>query len=233
MVSSKIRESEKRMTKRKTAPAKETLPAGPTPFLTDFDIYLIGQGTHERAYEKMGAHLIEMNGEKGVHFAVWAPNARQVYVMGDFNDWHGESHPMDSSDSGIWTLVVPGLEEHAVYKYRVVSQSGDSFDKADPYGFAMEERPKTGSVVTNLDRYQWDDADWMNQRVQRQAFDQPMSIYEVHLGSWRKVSDEKWGLRYLSYRELAAELIPYVLDLGYTHLEFVAITEHPLDASWG
>jgi 1,4-alpha-glucan branching enzyme len=233
MVSSKIRESEKRMTKRKTAPAKETLPAGPTPFLTDFDIYLIGQGTHERAYEKMGAHLIEMNGEKGVHFAVWAPNARQVYVMGDFNDWHGESHPMDSSDSGIWTLVVPGLEEHAVYKYRVVSQSGDSFDKADPYGFAMEERPKTGSVVTNLDRYQWDDADWMNQRVQRQAFDQPMSIYEVHLGSWRKVSDEKWGLRYLSYRELAAELIPYVLDLGYTHIELLPITEHPLDASWG
>ena len=220
------------MTKRKTVAAQETQP-GPAPFLTDFDIYLIGQGTHERAYEKMGAHLIEMGGEKGIHFAVWAPNARQVYVMGNFNDWHGESHPMHPSDSGIWTLFVPGLEEYTVYKYRVVSQRGESFDKADPYGFAMEQRPKTGSVVVNLDRYQWEDSDWVSHRAERQAFNRPMSIYEVHLGSWRKVLDEKWGTRYLSYRELAAELIPYVLELGYTHIELLPITEYPFDASWG
>ena len=114
---------------------------------------------------------------------------------------------MHPSDSGSWTLFVPGLEEYTVYKYRVVSQRGESFDKADPYGFAMEERPKTGSVVVNLDRCQWEDADWVSRRAERQSFDRPMSIYEVHLGSWRKVFDEKWGTRYLSYRELAAELI--------------------------
>jgi 1,4-alpha-glucan branching enzyme len=220
------------MTKRKAVTVKET-PTASGPFLTDFDIYLIGQGTHERAYEKMGAHLTEQNGEKGVHFAVWAPNARQVYLMGDFNGWHGESHAMYSSDSGIWTLFVPGLEEYAVYKYRVVSQRGESFDKADPYGFTMEQRPKTGSVVTNLDRYQWGDGDWVSHRQERQNFDRPISIYEVHLGSWRKVSDEQWGTRYLSYRELAAELIPYVAGLGYTHIELLPIAEHPLDASWG
>lgn len=221
------------MTKRKTVSAKEMSSAGSAPFLTDFDLYLIGQGTHERAYEKMGAHLTEMNGEKGVHFAVWAPNARQVYLMGDFNGWHGESHPMHSSNSGIWSLFVPGLEEYAVYKYRVVSQRGESFDKADPYGFAMEQRPKTGSVVTNLDRYQWGDGDWISHRHDRQNFDRPMSVYEVHLGSWRKVADEKWGTRYLSYREFATELIPYVAELGYTHIELLPIAEHPLDASWG
>jgi len=221
------------MTKRKTASAQEMPPTNAGSFLTDFDLYLIGQGTHERAYEKMGAHLIEMNGEKGVHFAVWAPNARQVYLMGDFNNWHGESHPMHSSDSGIWTLFVPGLAEYAVYKYRVVSQRGESFDKADPYGFAMEQRPKTGSVVADLDRYQWGDSEWVNGRTRHQAFDRPISIYEVHLGSWRKVPDEQWGTRYLSYRELAAELIPYVSELGYTHIELLPITEHPLDASWG
>jgi 1,4-alpha-glucan branching enzyme len=153
--------------------------------------------------------------------------------MGDFNGWHGESHPMHPSNSGIWTLFVPGLEEYAVYKYRVVSQRGESFDKADPYGFGMEQRPKTGSVVTNLDRYRWGDGDWISHRQERQNFDRPMSIYEVHLGSWRKVSDEQWGTRYLSYRELAAELIPYVVELGYTHIELLPIAEHPLDASWG
>jgi 1,4-alpha-glucan branching enzyme len=153
--------------------------------------------------------------------------------MGDFNSWHSESYPMHPSNSGIWTLFVPGLQEYAVYKYRIVSQSGESFDKADPYGFAMEQRPKTGSVVTNLDHYQWDDGDWVSHRHERQSFDRPMSIYEVHLGSWRKVYDERWGMRYLTYRELADQLIPYVVDMGYTHIELLPITEHPLDASWG
>ncbi len=201
--------------------------------LTDFDKYLIGQGTHERTYEKLGAHLTEIDGKKGVHFAVWAPNARAVYLMGNFNDWNGESHPLHPSDSGIWTLFVAGLEEYAVYKYRVVAQSGESMDKADPYGFAMEQRPKTASVVTNLERYQWGDTDWISRRAELQGFDSPMSIYEVHLGSWRKAEDEAWGTRYLTYRELADELIPYAIEMGYTHIELMPITEHPLDASWG
>jgi len=193
----------------------------------------MGEGSHERTYEKMGAHLVEINGKKGVHFAVWAPNARQVYLMGDFNEWHGKSHPLNSSNSGIWTLFVPELPENTVYKYRVVSQSGDTFEKADPYGFAMEQRPRTASVVTELDRYQWTDGDWVTRRAEQQALDQPISIYEVQLSSWRKVPDEKWGSRYLSYRELADELIPYVVKMGYTHLELLPIAEFPFDGSWG
>lgn len=133
-----------------------------TAFLTDFDRYLLGEGSHERTYEKMGAHVAEIDGQNGVHFAVWAPNARQIYVMGDFNDWHGESYSLNPSDSGIWTLFVPGLAEYTVYKYRIVTQTGESLDKADPYGFAMEQRPRTASVVVNLDRYQWGDADWVS-----------------------------------------------------------------------
>ncbi len=220
------------MAKRKTSGMPETEPSS-APFLTDFDKYLFNQGTHERVYEKLGAHLIEVDGVKGVHFAVWAPGARTVYLMGTFNDWHGESHPMQSSDSGIWTLFVPDLTEYAVYKYRVVAQNGQSFDKADPYCFAMEQRPRTGSVVANLDRYQWGDDEWVNHRAERQSFDKPMAIYELHLGSWCKVPDEQWGIRYLSYRELATQLIPYVVEMGYTHIELLPIAEHPLDASWG
>lgn len=201
-------------------------------WLTDFDKYLLSEGTHQRTYEKMGAHLVKQDETDGVHFAVWAPNAQQVYVLGDFNRWE-ESHPLQSSDSGVWTLFIPGLEEHTVYKYRILTQAGQRFDKADPYGFAMEQRPKTASVVADLDRYQWGDEAWVSQRSSRQALDKPISIYEVHLGSWRKVYDEHWGLRYLSYRELVEQLIPYVIDLGYTHIELMPIAEHPLDASWG
>jgi 1,4-alpha-glucan branching enzyme len=128
---------------------------------------------------------------------------------------------------------VPGLAEYTVYKYRIVAQNGESFDKADPYGFGMELRPKTASVVVNLDRYAWGDAAWVSRRAEHQSLDKPISIYEVHLGSWRKVADEQWGSRYLSYRELADELIPYVLDMGYTHIELLPIAEYPFDASWG
>ena len=208
-------------------------PVPNTTILSDFDHYLMGEGSHERSYEKMGSHLVEIDGIRGVHFAVWAPNARQVYLMGDFNSWNGESHPLSSSSSGIWTLFVPQLGENTVYKYRVVSQSGESFEKADPYGFAMELRPKTASVVTDLDRYQWSDSDWMNRRVEQQNLGRPISIYEVHLSSWRKVPDDKWGSRYLTYRELAEELIPYAVEMGFTHIELLPIAEHPFDASWG
>lgn len=215
--------------------SKNTLPGLPVPanWLSDFDKYLIGEGTHERAYEKFGAHLISVADRQGVAFAVWAPNAREVSVIGDFNDWRNTAHPMYSSDSGIWTLFIPDLTEFTVYKYHITAQDGQGFDKADPYGFAMEERPRTGSVVADLDRYSWGDGDWLAERAARQSLNSPISIYEVHLGSWRKIADEQWGTRYLTYREFAEALIPYVLEMGYTHIELMPIAEYPLDASWG
>jgi 1,4-alpha-glucan branching enzyme len=212
------------------------IPAGqavPADWLSNFDRYLISEGTHERAYEKLGAHLIRFGEDEGVVFAVWAPNARQVAVVGDFNHWDGSRHPLHASDTGIWTLFIPTLSEFTVYKFRITTRSGDIVDKADPYGFAMEERPRTGSVVADLNRYQWQDQDWIAGRQERQALNAPIAIYEVHLGSWRKVADEQWGLRYLSYRELATTLIPYVVELGYTHIELLPIAEHPFDGSWG
>ncbi len=202
-------------------------------WLSDFDRYLMGEGTHERAYEKMGAHLVTMEGRDGVVFSVWAPNARAVSVIGEFNGWNGSHHPMHSSDAGIWTLFIPGLAEYTVYKYRITAADGQVFDKSDPYGFFMEERPRTGSVVVDLDSYTWQDREWMDSREATQALDSPLSIYEVHLGSWRRLPDERWGQRYLSYRELAEYLIPYVVEMGYTHIELMPIAEHPFDGSWG
>lgn len=202
-------------------------------WLSAFDTYLIGEGTHEHAYEKLGAHLVRMHDREGVAFAVWAPNARAVSVIGDFNQWDHGAHPMHSSDSGIWSLFITDLQEFAVYKYSIITQAGQNLHKADPYGFAMEERPRTGSVVADLDRYQWTDADWMQARAQRQGLDAPISIYEVHLGSWKKIADANWGQRYLSYRELVDQLIPYVLEMGYTHIELLPIAEHPYEGSWG
>lgn len=215
---------------------KRDIPVGqavPADWLSDFDRYLIGEGTHERAYEKLGAHLIRFNGADGVVFAVWAPNARKVAIIGDFNGWDDSRHPMHSSDTGIWSLFVPGLSEFSVYKFRITTQKGALLDKADPYGFAMEERPRTGSVVVDLDQYQWQDSEWIAARGQRQSLDRPISIYEVHLGSWRREADEHWGQRYLTYREIATTLIPYVQDMGYTHIELLPIAEHPFDGSWG
>jgi len=215
---------------------KREIPAGravPPDWLSNFDRYLISEGTHERAYEKLGAHLARFDGVDGVVFAVWAPNARQVAVVGDFNDWHSSLHPMHSSNAGIWTLFIPGLSEFCVYKYRITAQNHEQFDKADPFGFSMEERPRTGSVVADLARYQWRDETWIADRARRQSLDAPISIYEVHLGSWRRQADPHWGQRYLSYRELAATLIPYVKEMGYTHIELLPIAEYPFDGSWG
>ena len=211
------------------------LPGLPVPpeWLSNFDKYLIGEGTHERTYEKLGAHLLVIGDKPGVSFAVWAPNARQVSLIGNFNNWNPETHPMHSSDSGIWTLFIPGLTVYSIYKYHITTQDGQTLDKSDPYGFAMEERPKTGSLVVDLDSYSWNDESWVSARQHNQSLDNPLSIYEVHLGSWKKIVDKKWGQRYLSYRELAEELIPFVKDTGYTHIELLPIAEYPFEGSWG
>ncbi|MCI5189204.1 MAG: 1,4-alpha-glucan branching protein GlgB [Candidatus Electrothrix sp. AS4_5] len=207
--------------------------AAPASWLGDLDKYLFGEGTHERAYEKLGAHLITFDGQEGVVFSVWAPNAQQVALIGDFNAWDDTVCPMHPSSGGIWSLFLPGLTEHAVYKYRITTQRNEQFDKSDPYGFAMELRPNTGSVVSDLDSYQWQDEEWLNERAQRQSLNSPISIYELHLGSWRREPDKKWGSRYLTYQELAEQLIPYILKMGYTHIELLPIAEYPFDGSWG
>jgi 1,4-alpha-glucan branching enzyme len=205
-----------------------------TPVLTDFDLHLFSEGNHFQLYNKLGAHSLEHQGVAGVCFAVWAPNAERVSVIGDFNNWDGRRHPMRTRGStGLWELFIPGLKPGDIYKYEIKTRyMGYIAVKSDPYAFMMEMRPKTASIVWDLSRYTWGDADWMQtHRKARQALDAPISVYEVHLGSWRRVPEE--GERWLTYREAADQLIPYAKELGYTHLELMPITEHPLDGSWG
>ena len=201
--------------------------------LTDFDLHLLAEGTHYRTYEKLGAHLRERNGVAGVDFAVWAPNASRVSVVGDFNGWNPDTHPLTRRhEAGVWERFIPGVKAGALYKYRVVGPDGLSFgEKADPYGFAAEIRPQTASKVAELAGYEWHDADWIAARATHDAFTRPMSIYEVHLGSWRRVPEENG--RWLTYREMAPQLADYVEWMGYTHVELLPITEHPFDGSWG
>src|SRR6266850_2556139 len=203
------------------------------PVLTEFDLYLMGEGRHYDTYEKLGAHVITLAGVRGVHFAVWAPSAKRVSVVGDFNGWDGRVHPTRArGSSGIWEIFLPELDEGAVYKYEIVGPNGNILPlKADPYAFHGELRPKTGSVVARLDHHKWNDAAWISQRAQKNWFESPVSVYEVHLGSWRRVPEEKD--RWLTYRELGDQLILYVKDLGYTHIELLPIMEHPFDGSWG
>jgi 1,4-alpha-glucan branching enzyme len=203
------------------------------PLLTDYDLYLSGEGTHYLKYEKLGAHVREIAGIKGVDFAVWAPNAQRVSVVGDFNLWDGRVSPMRSrSSSGIWELFLPGLEEGALYKFEILSRVENHLGlKSDPYGFAAELRPNNASMVYDIDRYHWNDSRWLESRASRDWLHSPMSIYEVHAGAWRHKREEE--NRWLTYRELAAELIPYVKSMGYTHIELLPIMEHPFDASWG
>jgi 1,4-alpha-glucan branching enzyme len=203
------------------------------PVLTDFDLHLLGEGTHLRNFEKLGAHLIDHEGIRGVHFSVWAPNARRVSVIGNFNHWDGRIHPMRSRGSGgIWEIFMPDLVQGEVYKFEIKShQAGYLVAKADPYGFAAELRPKTASVVWNVDRFDWHDDDWMADRAKNQGLDRPISVYEMHLGSWKRRPDE--GNRFLTYRELADELVEYLKNTGFTHVELLPITEHPFDGSWG
>ncbi len=199
--------------------------------ITDFDMYLLREGKHLYSYEKLGAHLCELEGIKGVNFTVWAPNARQVSVVGNFNHWDSRYHPMRIlGESGIWELFIPGLEEGEIYRYDLRSHHhGYHALKSDPYGFYSEVRPANASVVADIDSYAWGDEAWMEARKERKHLASPIATYEVHLGSWRRKDDG----RFLSYRELAVELVKYVKDMGYTHIELLPITEHPLDASWG
>lgn len=201
--------------------------------LTDFDLHLIGEGSHYKKYEKLGAHVMEINGIKGVHFAVWAPNAKRVSVIGDFNNWDGRRHPMRVlGSSGVWEIFIPGLDEGELYKFEIKSKSHNYIAvKVDPYAFYFELRPKSASIVYNINKYQWNDSTWMEMRAKKNWFESQVSIYEVHLGSWMRVPEE--GNRWLTYRELADKLVKYVKEMGYTHIELLPVTEHPLDASWG
>ncbi len=201
------------------------------PLLSEYDIYLFGQGQHRDIYQKLGAHKRELGGVSGINFAVWAPNCYKVAVVGDFNRWDARTHVMENNnESGIWEIFVPGLEAGAHYKYEIRSHNkGYRAQKSDPYGFYCELRPQTASIAYDIEQYTWNDSAWLSERAQSDPLSQPMNIYELHLGSWRR----KDGDEFLNYRELADELVPYLVDMGYTHLELLPVAEHPLDASWG
>ena len=202
-------------------------------FLTDYDLHLLIEGSHYRAWEKLGAHPAEVGDERGTWFAVWAPNAHDVSVVGDFNGWEAGAHPLGSrGDSGIWEGFIPRVDKGALYKYAIASDvNGHREDKADPYAFACEIRPQSSSMVWDLSGYEWGDQDWLAQRGRHHAVDAPVAIYEVHLGSWMRNPEE--GNRWLTYRELAQKLSEYVREMGFTHVELLPVSEHPLDASWG
>lgn len=200
------------------------------PMLANFDLQIWGEGNHTKAYTFMGAHKREINGVKGVQFVVSAPSATRVSVVGPFNDWDGRRHPMRKYvDQGIWEIFIPGISEGTIYKYEIKSPGANlPFLKADPYGFKTELRPKTASVVADINNFTWDDDEWMQSR--ESGLKKPVSIYEVHLGSWKRHPREDG---YYSYTELAEDLIPYVKELGYTHIELMPVAEHPYDPSWG
>ncbi|MGA2696764.1 MAG: 1,4-alpha-glucan branching enzyme, partial [Terriglobales bacterium] len=197
--------------------------------LTSQDLHLFNEGRHYRAYEKLGAHVTELSGVAGTMFSVWAPNASGVSVIGTFNGWNSTTHPMRMlENSGIWQTFIPGVGQGAFYKYHIMSaQQGYTVDKADPYGFRQEQPPSTASEVWNLP-YTWGDGGWMEHRGDKNSLQAPISIYEVHLGSWMRD-----GNRRLSYRELAPLLAEYVNRMGFTHIELLPVMEHPFYGSWG
>jgi 1,4-alpha-glucan branching enzyme len=215
------------------APAMSMTTSSPRPFLTDLDLHLFSEGTHDRLYDKLGAHLVTVDGRAGVRFAVWAPNARRVSVIGSFNDWEPGRHTLTPrGSSGIWEGFIPDVGQSALYKFFIESHhDGFSAEKSDPFAFHGEMRPKTASVVWSLDGHPWGDAEWMARRRQAHGLDAPVSIYEVHLGSWMRAPED--GHRWLTYREMAPRLAAYAREQGFTHVELMPITEHPFDGSWG
>jgi 1,4-alpha-glucan branching enzyme len=202
------------------------------PLLTDFDLHLFGEGKMLRCYDKFGAQIREVDGVRGVNFAVWAPNARSMSVVGDFNHWDGRRHPMKlHATGGVWEIFIPGLDAGEKYKFRVRGQHGETIDKTDPYGFAAELPPCTASIVTDQSRFRWHDHEWMERRAKTNAHEQPLSVYEVHLGSWRRGANRHHG--WLNYKELAHQLVAYCQEMGYTHIELLPVSEHPYSGSWG
>lgn len=203
--------------------------------VTDYDQYLFGMGTHYQIYKKLGAHLTEREGKEGVYFAVWAPHARQVSVVGDFNGWDVNTHVMERLEPlGIYALFIPGVLEHSRYKYCVTCNDGRMTMKADPFAIHSEVRPATASVVERLDGYEWKDQTWMEKRKQEKAEQKPMFVYEVHPGSWKKHPYSEVNPQgFYNYKQIAHSLADYVLEMGYTHVELMGIAEHPFDGSWG
>jgi 1,4-alpha-glucan branching enzyme len=200
--------------------------------LGEMDVYLFNEGTHYDIHKKLGAHVKVIGDVPGVHFAVWAPAAQRVSVVGDFNNWDGRVHQMRKLlPSGVWEIFLPGVHEGAHYKFEIRGEHGDVFLKTDPYAFFAQHGLETGCMVFDLGRYQWNDEEWMRTRPQIDSYNAPMSIYEVHIGSWQRIPED--GNRPLSYRELGDRLIPYVKEMGFTHIELMPVMEHPFDGSWG
>lgn len=211
---------------------KEGDPYSFLPVLSDFDLHLFNEGNHFRIFEKLGAHIMEMEGIEGVHFAVWAPNARRVSVIGDFNRWDGRRHQMRVlGSSGVWEIFIPVIGSGEKYKFEILTKNEEIILKTDPYGHYMEKRPKTASIVFPMGNFKWQDDDYMRGRRNMDTLNQPMAIYEVHFASWKKVPDE--DNRCLTYRELAKDLVSYVKEMGYTHVELMPVSEYPFDGSWG
>ncbi len=216
----------------KKATKKKSVDSAAYSRFTDFDIHLFKTGKHFKLYEKMGAHHVEVDGEEGTYFAVWAPNAKSVHVIGNFNHWNGEGHKLNPrwDESGIWEGFFPGVNKGEVYKYAIHSNTGEHLEKADPFATFAEVPPSTASIIWE-DHYQWKDKKWMDKRKEMAQKPKPYSVYELHFGSWRRKHDE--GNRSLTYVEMATELVDYIKDLGYTHVEFLPIMEHPFFGSWG
>ena len=221
-------------------------------WMGEIDRHLFSEGNHHHIWRKMGAHLTEINKKQGVMFCLWAPHAKSVSVIGDLNSWDGRHHPMQKRLGGIWELFIPGLSEGDLYKYEIRTEKGHCYEKADPYGFQHEVRPAKSSVISKIDSFQWNDQSWISNRDNRDPLEQPISVYEMHLGSWMHASsddpfinsngehrapvpaaDMKPGSRLLTYKELANKVIPYVKERGFTHIELMPISEHPFDGSWG
>ena len=221
-------------------------------WMGEIDRHLFAEGNHHHIWRKMGAHLTEIDKKQGVMFCLWAPHAKSVSVIGDLNSWDGRHHPMQKRLGGIWELFIPGLKDGDLYKYEIRTEKGHCYEKADPYGFQHEVRPAKSSVISKIDSFQWNDQSWISNRDNRDPLEQPISVYEMHLGSWMHASsddpfinsngehrapvpaaDMKPGSRLLTYKELANKVIPYVKERGFTHIELMPISEHPFDGSWG